>query len=69
MGKRVVDALLKTKYQGVCGIHAYNPKNHEVLSGEDYIPSLGYQIQSQKDVIIWPSKYSQARFQLPSYLK
>ena len=68
-GKRVVDALLKTKYQGVCGIHAYNPKNHEVLSGEDYIPSLGYQIQSQKDVIVWPSKYSQARFQLPSYLK
>ena len=44
-GRKLVDALLKTKYQGACGVHAYNPKNHEVLSGEDYIPALVYQIQ------------------------
>jgi branched-chain amino acid transport system substrate-binding protein len=68
-GKKVVDALLRTKYQGVCGVHAYDPKSHEVLSGADYIPCLGYQIQNQKDVIIWPAKYSQGKFLLPSPLK
>jgi branched-chain amino acid transport system substrate-binding protein len=68
-GRKLADALLKTKHQGTCGVHAYNPKNHEVLSGEDYIPTLVYQIQKQKDVIIWPSKYSQGKFQLPTYVK
>ena len=68
-GKRVLEAMLKAKYQGICGVHGYNSKNHEVLSGEDYIPCLGYQIQNQDNFIIWPAKYSQAKFQLPSYLK
>ena len=68
-GRKLAEALLKTKYQGICGVHAYHPKNHEVLSGEDYIPTLVYQIQKQKDVIIWPSKYGQGKFQLPGYVK
>lgn len=68
-GRKVADTLLKTKYQGNCGVHAYSPKNHEVMSGADYIPTLAYQIQKKKDVIIWPSKYAQGRFQVPRYLK
>jgi len=68
-GRKVVDALLKTKYQGNCGVHAYDPKNHEVLSGEEYLPTLVYQIQKSNDFIIWPSKYGQAKFQVPPYLK
>ena len=68
-GRKVADALLKTKYEGNCGVHAYSPKNHEVMSGADYIPTLAYQIQKKKDVIIWPSKYAQGKFQVPRYLK
>ena len=68
-GRKLAEALLKTRYQGACGIHAYDPKNHEVKAGEDYIPSLVYQIQNQKDVIIFPFKYGQGKFQLPSYVK
>ena len=68
-GRKVADTLLKTTYQGNCGVHAYNPKNHEVMSGADYIPTLAYQIQKKKDVIIWPSKYAQGKFQVPRYLK
>ena len=68
-GRKVTEALLKTKYQGTCGVHAYDPKNHEVLSGEEYIPTLVYQIQKQKDVIIWPTQYGQGRFELPGYVK
>ena len=68
-GRRLADAILKTKYKGTCGVHAYDPKNHEVLSGEDYIPTLVYQIQKQKDVIIWPSQYGQGKFEVPPYVK
>jgi branched-chain amino acid transport system substrate-binding protein len=68
-GRKVADALLKIKYKGNCGVHAYNPKNHEVMSGEEYIPTLVYQIQKQKDVIIWPAEYRQGKFQLPAYIK
>ena len=68
-GRKVADTVLKTKYQGNCGVHAYNPKNHEVMSGANYIPTLAYQIQKKKDVIIWPSKYAQGKFQVPRYLK
>ncbi len=68
-GRKVVDALLKARYKGNCGIHAYNPKNHEVLSGKDYIPSLIYQIQKKKDVVIWPSEYAQGKFQTPPNMK
>ena len=68
-GRKIADALLKTKYEGNCGVHAYSPKNHEVMSGADYIPTLAYQIQKKKDVIIWPSKYAQGKFQVPRYLK
>jgi len=67
--RKLADALLKTKYQGVCGVYAFGPKNHEVLAGPDYIPSVVYQIQKQKDVILWPSQYSQGKFQLPPYVK
>jgi branched-chain amino acid transport system substrate-binding protein len=68
-GKKLVDALLKIRYSGNCGAYAFNPKNHEVLSGQDYIPTLVYQIQRQKDVIIWPKQYSQGKFKIPTYLK
>ena len=68
-GRKLADAILKTKYKGTCGVHAYDPKNHEVLSGEDYIPTLVYQIQKQKDVIIWPSQYGQGKFEVPPYVK
>jgi branched-chain amino acid transport system substrate-binding protein len=68
-GRKLADALLKTKYRGTCGVHAYDAKNHEVLSGEAYIPTLVYQIQRQKDVILWPTEYGQGKFQVPTYLK
>jgi branched-chain amino acid transport system substrate-binding protein len=68
-GRKVADALLKIRYKGNCGVHAYNPKNHEVISGEEYIPTLVYQIQKQKDVIIWPAQYRQGKFQLPAYIR
>jgi branched-chain amino acid transport system substrate-binding protein len=68
-GRKVADALLKMRYKGNCGVHAYNPKNHEVMSGKEYIPTLVYQIQKQKDVIIWPAQYRQGKFRLPTYIK
>jgi ABC-type branched-subunit amino acid transport system substrate-binding protein len=68
-GRKIAEAILKTKYQGNCGVHAYNPENHEVMSGKDYIPSLVYQIQKKTDVIIWPSQYAQGKFETPRALK
>ena len=68
-GRKIAEAMLKTKYQGNCGVHAYDPQSHEVMSGKDYIPSLVYQIQNKKDVIIWPSQYAQGKFETPRALK
>jgi branched-chain amino acid transport system substrate-binding protein len=68
-GRKVTEALLKIKYKGNCGVHVYDSKNHEVKSGEEYIPTLVYQIQNKKDVIIWPKEYSQGKFQIPVFIK
>lgn len=60
----------KTKYQGNLGTYIFSPKDHQVLSGVDYLPSLIFQIQKDgKTIMVYPPKYSQGKYAPPSWLK
>jgi branched-chain amino acid transport system substrate-binding protein len=59
----------KTKHLGAAGTYVFDPKTHEGLAGEDYIPVLVHQIQEGKSKPIWPKKYGEAQYGVPPWMK
>jgi hypothetical protein len=53
----------------VAGVYVFDPKTHESIAGEDRIVPLVYQIQDGKNMIIWPKKYTEAKYTVPSWMK
>lgn len=66
-----IKAYAQTKYAGNLGTYVYDPKNHQVLSGMDYLPYLIFQFQEagNDSVLIYPEKYTSNRFQMPEWMK
>jgi branched-chain amino acid transport system substrate-binding protein len=59
----------KTRRVGVAGVYVFDPKTHESIAGEDRIVPLVYQIQDGKNMIVWPKKYAEATYTVPSWMK
>jgi hypothetical protein len=54
---------------GAAGTYVFDPKTHEGLAGEDYIPVLVHQIQEGKNRTIWPKKNAEAQYVVPTWMK
>jgi len=67
--EKFLNEMDKTKYVGAAGVYMFDPRTHEALAGEDYIVPLAYQIQDGKNKIIWPKKFADATYTLPSWMK
>lgn len=50
----VAKAMLASKFVGLHGKYVFNPKNHTVNFGPNFLPLPTAQIQNGKSVIIWP---------------
>jgi len=50
----VAKAMLASKFVGLHGKYVFNPKNHTVNFGPDFLPLPTAQIQNGKSVIFWP---------------
>lgn len=67
--KEICAEILKTDYQGLCGRYKFDPTTHDALWGEDYIPSLVFQIQNKEHVLIIPAKFATGSFKTPYWFK
>jgi branched-chain amino acid transport system substrate-binding protein len=47
----------------------FDPKTHLSVAGEDYIPTVFYQIWDGKRILLYPEKYSTGTFRLPPWMK
>jgi hypothetical protein len=64
---KFAETFLQHRFSGNCGIYAYDPTNHQVKSGADFIPTVAYQIQNQKNVVLWPERYAVGSFETPPW--
>jgi branched-chain amino acid transport system substrate-binding protein len=53
--KKVSEAFSKLDRKGLLGRYQFDPKNHAVKAGPDFIPVPTAQIQNGKNVIVWPA--------------
>jgi len=67
--EKIIEILRQTNYTGLSGTHQFNPTDQQVLSGVDFIPTLWYQIQDGKNVIVGPTKYTEGDLVLPPWIK
>ena len=65
---KFTEAFLQHHFTGNTGIYAYDPKNHQVRSGADFIPTIAYQIQDEKNIVLWPERYAVGSFQIPPWV-
>jgi len=64
-----IKAMDKTRRKGAAGVYVFDPITHESIPGEEYIPSVVYQIQNEKSVPIWPPKHAEGSYEVPSWMK
>lgn len=66
---KIIKIIRETRYSGLAGTHQFNPTDQQSLYGEDLIPTLWYQIQNGRHVIIAPAKYANGTPVLPPWIK
>lgn len=66
---KIIQIIRKTRYSGLAGTHQFNPTDQQSLYGDDLIPTLWYQIQNGRHVIIAPAKYANGTPVLPPWIK
>jgi branched-chain amino acid transport system substrate-binding protein len=67
--KKVVEALSKLNRKGIMGRYAFDQSNHQIKSGEEFVPVPAAQIVDGKSKIVWPASMAGMKFQLPPWLK
>lgn len=68
-GRKINEALSKTDYQGILGRYVFNPEDHTVKDGAEFLPVPTAQIQREKNVIIWPETVATANYQRQPWLR
>lgn len=66
---KIIQIIRETRYSGLAGTHQFNPTDQQSLYGDDLIPTLWYQIQNGRHVIIAPAKYANGTPVLPPWIK
>jgi branched-chain amino acid transport system substrate-binding protein len=61
----VAKAMLASKFVGLHGRYVFNPKNHTVNFGPEFLPLPTAQIQNGKSVIIWPAAGASGQYIAP----
>jgi branched-chain amino acid transport system substrate-binding protein len=67
--KDIVEALSKLDRKGVWGRYVFDQKYHHFLAGENFLPCIVAQIQSGKNVIIWPPSIASHIYRNPPWFE
>ncbi|MBN1537271.1 MAG: ABC transporter substrate-binding protein [Anaerolineales bacterium] len=66
---KVNENIRTMTYTGYAGFYQFDPKDQQAKFGDDFIPTLWYQVQDGKHVIMRPDAYKQGDYQLPPWIK
>ena len=65
-----INANIKaTEYQGMSGFYKFNQTDQQALFGEEFIPTLWYQVQNGAHVIVGPDAFKAGDYILPPWVK
>jgi branched-chain amino acid transport system substrate-binding protein len=65
----IIANLRAATYTGYGGTYKFNPTDQQALFGDDWLPSLWYQIQNGANVVTGSDKFAEGQYQLPSWIK
>jgi branched-chain amino acid transport system substrate-binding protein len=58
-----------TEYQGMSGFYKFNQTDQQALFGDEFIPTLWYQVQNNAHVIVGPDAFKAGNYTLPPWIK
>ena len=65
-----INANIKaTEYQGMSGFYKFNQTDQQALFGDEFIPTLWYQVQNNAHVIVGPDAFKAGDYTLPPWIK
>ena len=65
-----VNANIKAiEYKGMSGFYKFNQTDQQALFGDEYIPTLWYQVQNGAHVIVGPEGFKAGDYTLPPWIK
>lgn len=59
---KISEALGNTDYDCIIGRYVFDPKDHAIKSGPDFLPVPVAQVQGGKNVVLWPSSVATAEY-------
>ncbi|MCS7247452.1 MAG: ABC transporter substrate-binding protein [Anaerolineales bacterium] len=66
---KVVENIRNITYEGLAGVHVFTATDQQSKYGDDFIPTLWYQIWGGEHLVVGPSKYQKAQPQMPPWIK
>ena len=66
---KVIENIRNTTYAGLAGVHVFTTTDQQSKYGDDFIPTIWYQIWNGENLIVGPTKYQKAQPQLPPWIK
>jgi len=67
--KPIVKALSQLDYRGILGRYVFNQENHSIRDGADFLPVPMSQIQSGKNVLLWPESMAVGTYKKPPWVE
>jgi branched-chain amino acid transport system substrate-binding protein len=67
--KAIMDYINTHEYIGFSGKYTFPKETNTVVGGDDLIPAPFYQVQDGKHIQLFPEKWSQGQFIVPSWIK
>ena len=67
--RAIANYISKTPYNGLCGKYVYPKETNTIVVNDDHIPAPFFQVQNEKDVQLFPEKWSQGKFIVPDWIK
>jgi branched-chain amino acid transport system substrate-binding protein len=65
----IIEALRKLDREGIIGRYVFDPENHEIKDGPEYIPLPGAQIINGEAIYIWPKKFANGEYKAQPWTK
>lgn len=66
---KVIQNIREIQFSGNGGLYQFNPTDQQALWGDDYLPTLWYQIQNGANAVVGSDKFKQAEYILPPWIK
>jgi len=66
---KIIQIIRDMVYEGYGGVYKFNPPDQQALYGDDYLPTLWYQIQNGANVVVGSDRFKKGDVILPPWIK